>query len=62
MTKFLHRRKMAWALALWSGYIAAWTALSGAGPAMVVLWWLAGMALVGALWLATQPRFKGGAA
>ena len=53
---------MAWALALWSGYIAAWTALSGAGPAMVVLWWLAGMALVGALWLATQPRFKGGAA
>ena len=62
MTKVLHWRRIAWALALWSGYIAIWTGLSGAGPAMVALWWLAGMAFFGALWLATQPRFKKGAA
>ena len=60
MTKFLHWRKMTWALALWSVYIATWTALSGAGPAMVALWWLAGMALLGALWFATQPLFQKG--
>lgn len=62
MTKVLHWRRMAWALALWSAYIAIWTALNGAGPAMVALWWLAGMAFFGALWLATQPVFKKGAA
>ena len=60
MTKFLHWRKMTWALALWSVYIATWTALSGDGPAMVALWWLAGTALLGALWLATQPLFQKG--
>ena len=49
MTKFLDRRKMTWALALWSVYIATWTALSGPGPTMVALWWLVGIALLGAL-------------
>jgi len=53
---------MTWALALWSAYIATWTALSGAGPATVALWWLAGIAILGALWLATQPPFQKGAA
>ena len=28
----------------------------------LALWWLAGMAFFGALWLATQPRLKKGAA
>jgi hypothetical protein len=60
MTKVLHRRKMTWALALWSAYIATWTTLTGAGPAMVALWWLAGTACLGALWLATQPLFRKG--
>ena len=62
MTKFLDRRKMTWALALWSVYIATWTALSGPGPAMVALWWLVGIALLSALWLRTQSLFKSGAA
>jgi hypothetical protein len=60
MTKFLHWRKMTWALGLWSVYIATWTALTGTGPAMVALWWLAGTALLGMLWLATQPLFQKG--
>ena len=62
MTKFVHRHTMTWALALWSAYIATWTALSGAGPATVALWWLAGIAFLGGLWLATQPLFQKGAA
>jgi hypothetical protein len=62
MTTFLHRRRMTWALALWSVYIATWTALSGAAPVMVALWWLAGIAFLGALRLATQQPFRRGAA
>jgi hypothetical protein len=60
MTNFLHWRKMTWAVLLWSGYIATWTVITGAGPAMVALWWLAGMIVVGSLWLATQPLLQQG--
>ena len=57
MTKFLHWRKPTWALMLWSGYIATWTLITGPGPAMVALWWLAGMTVLGSLLFATQPLF-----
>ena len=35
-----------WLLALWSGYIATWAAVSGSDPAIVAAWWLAGMVLL----------------
>ena len=60
MTNFLHWRKMTWLLLLWSGYVATWTVLTASGPAIVTLWWLAGMILLGSLWLATQPLFQKG--
>jgi hypothetical protein len=60
MTNFLHWRKMTWTLVLWSAYIASWAAITAAGPATIALWWLAGMLLLGALWLATQPPFQQG--
>jgi hypothetical protein len=60
MTKFLHWRKMTWALVLWSGYVATWTVITGSGPAIVTLWWLVGMTVLGSLWLATQPLFQQG--
>lgn len=60
MINFLHWRKMIWAVVLWSGYIATWTAITGAGPAMVTLWWLAGMIVLGSLWLASEPMFQQG--
>jgi hypothetical protein len=60
MASFLHRRKMTGALLLWSAYIATWTALTGAGPAIVTLWWFAGTIVFGLLWLSTQPRFQQG--
>ena len=60
MTNFLHWRKMTWALVLWSGYVATWAVITGSGPAIVTLWWLAGMIVLGSLWLATQPLFQKG--
>ena len=61
MTNFLHWRKTTWALVLWSGYIATWAVITGSGPAMVTLWWLAGMVILGPLWFATQPPSARGA-
>jgi hypothetical protein len=55
MTNFLHWRKMTWALVLWSGYIATWMVATGYGPAVVALWWLAGMIALDVLSRATQP-------
>jgi hypothetical protein len=55
MTNFLHWRMMTWALVLWSGYIATWMMVTGYGPAIVALWWLAGMIALDALSRATQP-------
>ena len=55
MTNFLRWRKMTWVLVLWTGYIATWAVVTGAGPAMVALWWLAGMIVLGVLWLASRP-------
>ena len=60
MTNFLHWRKMTWTLVLWSGYIAIWTVVAGSGAAMVTLWWLVGLVVLGPLWFATQPLFRQG--
>ena len=60
MTNFLHWRKASWALVLWSGYIATWTLITGPGPAMVALWSLAGMIVLGSLLFARQPLFQHG--
>jgi hypothetical protein len=42
-------RTTTWLLAVWSGYIAAWAAVSGSSPIVVVVWWLAGVGLVQAI-------------
>ena len=60
MTNFLNRPKTTWALVLWSGYIATWTLVTGPGPAMVALWSLAGMIVLGSLLFARQPLFQHG--
>ena len=60
MTNFLNWPKTTWALVLWSGYIATWTLVTGPGPAMVALWWVAGMIVLGSLLFATQPLFHQG--
>ena len=58
MTNFLHWHTMTWVLVLWSGYIATWMVVTGPGPSMVALWWLAGMIVFGLLWLARQPPLR----
>lgn len=49
MTTFVPGRIATCALVAWSGYMAAWTVASGAGPSIVALWWLAGLALLQAI-------------
>jgi hypothetical protein len=54
MTNFLHWRKMSGALVLWSGYVVAWGVITGSGPALFTLWWLAGTIACCSLWVAMQ--------
>ena len=58
MTNFLHWHKMTWVIVLWSGYIATWMVVSGSGPGIVALWWLAGMIVFDLLWLVTRSRSR----
>ena len=48
-TPFALGRTTAWALAIWSGYIATWAWASGSGPVVVIAWWLAGVCVVKAI-------------
>ena len=48
-TPLLVGRTTAWALAIWSGYIATWAWASGSGPVVVIAWWLAGVCVVKAI-------------
>jgi hypothetical protein len=43
MTSFLHWRMITWLLVLWSAYIATWMLVTGSGPTVAVVWWLAGV-------------------
>ena len=54
MTNVLQWRKTTWVLLLWGGYVPAWAVITGSGPAIVALWWLAGAIVFGVLWLGTQ--------
>ena len=60
MTNFLHWHKMTWVFVLWSSYIATWMVVSGSGPAIVALWWVAGMIVFDLLWLVTQSLSRQG--
>jgi hypothetical protein len=52
---------MTWVLVLWSAYVATWTVITPAGPALAAAWWSAGLIVFGSLWLATKPLFRRGA-
>jgi hypothetical protein len=55
---FAPRRATAWALGVWSVYIAAWAWVSGSDPTMVAVWWLAGVVVVRAV--AGRPSARPG--
>jgi hypothetical protein len=60
MTRFLHWRKMTWALVLWSVAMATWLVVGDTGAALVGSVWLAGVAGLGLLWFMTQAPFRTG--
>jgi hypothetical protein len=60
MTKFLHWRKMTWALLLWSAAMVTWLVVGDSGAALVGVLWLGGAAGLGLLWFMTQPPFRTG--
>ena len=60
MTNVLRWRKTTWVLLLWGGYVPTWAVITGSGPAIVALWWLAGATVFGVLWLGTQPALRQG--
>jgi hypothetical protein len=60
MSKFLHWRKMTWALVFWSAAMATWLVMGGLGVAIVVLVWLVGAAGMVLLWFMTQPLVRQG--
>ncbi len=60
MSRFLHWRKMTWALVLWSGYIATWMVVTASGPAIVTMWWLVGVVVFSRLWFTRQPLRRQG--
>ena len=60
MTKFLHWRKATWAFVLWSAAMAAWLLIGSIGATRVGVLWVAGMILLGLLWVATQPLCQQG--
>ena len=58
MTEVRHRRKMIGTLVLWSAYVATWTTITGSGPELFAVWWLAGTIALGSLWVALRPRLR----
>jgi hypothetical protein len=60
MTNVLQWRKTTWVLLLWGGYVPAWAVITGSGPAIVAVWWLAGAIVFVVLWLGTQPLLRQG--
>ena len=60
MTNFRHWRRMTWALLAWSAAMTAWTLFGSIAATLVGVLWVAGMILLGLLWLATQPLYQQG--
>ena len=60
MTNVLHWRKTTWVLLLWGAYVPTWAVITGSGPGIVALCWLAGATVFGVLWLGTQPLLRRG--
>jgi hypothetical protein len=56
MTSLLQSPKLTGAFVLWSGYIVAWTVVTGPGLAVAAFWWLTGVVVFRLLWLVPTLR------
>jgi hypothetical protein len=59
MTRFLHWRKMTWAIVVWGVAMGAWV-INGAPVAMNVLLWSAGMVILSLTWFLSRPLWRQG--
>jgi uncharacterized membrane protein len=59
MTRFLHWRKMTWAIVLWAAGMAIWLLTSG-DATVAVATWLVGTVLLSVVWFGTRPLWRQG--
>jgi hypothetical protein len=59
MTRFLHWRKMTWAILVWSVAMVAWLIAGGAVTSSFLLWSF-GTVFLTLLWFMTRPLWRQG--
>jgi hypothetical protein len=59
MTRFLHWRKMTWAILLWSVAMTAWLIAGGAAVPSFLLWSF-GTVVLTVVWFVTRPLWRHG--
>jgi hypothetical protein len=59
MTRFLHWRKMTWAILLGSVAMAAWM-IGGGAVVLIAFLWSFGIAFLGLIWFQTRPLWRQG--
>jgi hypothetical protein len=60
MTRFLHWRKMTWAILLWSGAMLTWLAGTEPGVALGALLWFLGFVVLSLIWFMSRPLWRQG--
>jgi hypothetical protein len=58
MTRFIHWRKMTWAIVLFAAGMGVWLLSGGATVAIVTL--IVGMVLLSVVWFGTRPLWRQG--
>jgi hypothetical protein len=59
MTRFLHWRKMTWAILLWSVAMTAWM-IGGGAVVMISLVWSFGIVFLTLIWFSSRPLWRKG--
>jgi uncharacterized membrane protein len=59
MTRFIHWRKMTWAIVLFAAGMAVWL-LSSGGATVAIVSWIVGMVLLSVVWFGTRPLWRQG--
>ena len=60
MTRFLHWRKMTWAIAAWTAGVAVWLLGSARVDLAIVTVWLVVAVLLSVVWFGTRPLWSQG--
>jgi hypothetical protein len=60
MTRFLHWRKMTWAILLWSGAMLGWLVGTEPSVALLSVLWFAGFVVLSVTWFLSRPPWRQG--